>query len=174
MTKLPLLVFVVLSAYSCAEKKAPENRQIQVDKRQNQNPSEDLFDWLGSNSNEQIKYKTVFAVTPNDCNSCMELFTQVMRYQLANPNSENQLCVVFQGIRQIERKAIIQAAFQDTDTTNIPIIWSDIIFSQAHELAPTVKGGSLLLVFDKNNKLLYSKAGKSVTGTEPELRNIFN
>jgi hypothetical protein len=28
-------------------------------------------------------------------------------------------------------------------------------------------------VFDRTNKLLFSKAGKSVTGTEPELKNIF-
>jgi hypothetical protein len=96
-----------------------------------------------------------------------------MRRQLNNKSPENRICIVFQNIRSIEREAVIKSAFQGIDTTNVPIIWNDKLFQQVHEFVPGIKGGSVLLVFDRTNKLLFSKAGKSVTGTEPELKNIF-
>ena len=172
MMKTPLLFLILTSVCSCTGNAVQERKQHQsesitkVDK-------EDLLSWLSSLPDRKKHYTSVFAVTPNDCNSCMELFTQVLRYQLANPLPENRICVVFQGVRPVERKGIVESAFQDADTANVPIIWSDKLFEQAHELAPSVKGGSVLLVFDRENKLLFSKAGKSVTGKEPELKNIF-
>ncbi|MCU0434848.1 MAG: hypothetical protein MUC87_15440 [Bacteroidia bacterium] len=104
----------------------------------------------------------------------MELFTAVLRKQLNTTSPNNRICVVFQDFRPVERPALIQAAFEDIDTSGVPIIWSDTLFEQARQKVNQPKGGSLLLVYNQKYQLLYSKAGKSVTGTEPELKNIFN
>jgi hypothetical protein len=173
MMKTLLLFLVLLSVISCTEDSVQESKQVQVDQTKQVNLNEDLFSWLDTIPGSKMEYTSVFAVTPNDCNSCMELFTEVMRRQLNNKSPENRICIVFQNIRSIEREAVIKSAFQGIDTTNVPIIWNDKLFQQVHEFVPGIKGGSVLLVFDRTNKLLFSKAGKSVTGTEPELKNIF-
>ena len=167
-----LVIFVLLYCFSCADSalKAPVTINTNTT---DTTAIQTLTAWLTKLPDKEKSYTSVFVLTPNDCNSCMEMFTKVLRTQLNLQTPETQICVVFPKLRQIERAAVLESAFGDADTTGIPIIWSDTLFDEAHQKAKHIKAGSLLLVYNQQQQLIFSKAGKTVTGFEPELKNIF-
>ncbi|MCA6363034.1 MAG: hypothetical protein IM638_08340 [Bacteroidetes bacterium] len=126
-----------------------------------------LQQWL--NTQPRSKHTLVFAMNANDCIPCMRIFSQFFRRQSMRNTDTVQLVALFNEVRSIERPAILESVFQQTDTAHVKILWNTTLFTDAIAQVKEGKGVSALLVYDEQRTLKFARFGKTLTGLEPEL-----
>lgn len=131
-----------------------------------------VVDWLRQQADTTAEYTLVFTFSANDCVPCMRGFSQLFRQVIAQKNPAISVVVVFENVRPAERPALLRAVFQTADTASQVVVWNTAIFQDALAQVIHGKGVSALLVYDARRQLVFSKFGKMVMGTEPELQRI--